>query len=108
MKSEKELQGQIVNLLRLKGIEVLWHRTDKRSAATVGWPDLTFSLNQVFGHDGLTYFFGQAIAWEVKLPTGKLSKEQAELKPKLEANGWRWRLITSVDQALEELKIMGG
>src|SRR5438105_10429918 len=44
IKNERQLQSMIVNLLRLKGIEPLWHRTDKRSAATVGWPDISFAV----------------------------------------------------------------
>lgn len=43
-KSEKVLQNLIINLLRLKGIEPLVHRMDKKSAATVGWMDLTFAI----------------------------------------------------------------
>ncbi len=45
VKNERALQVLIINLLRLKGIEPLWHRTDKRSAATVGWPDISFAIS---------------------------------------------------------------
>ncbi len=96
-KTERQLQTQIVNLLRLKGIEPCWHRTDKRSAATVGWPDLTFSIQP------------GATLWEIKLPTGKLSKEQEQMHIRLSTppNCWRVRVIRSVDMALAELKEMG-
>jgi hypothetical protein len=92
-KNERELQGQIVNLLRLRGIEPLWHRTDRRSAATIGWPDITFA------------YYGKAIAWEVKLPNGRLSREQDQMLDTLGTvpNWWDIRVIRSVDQALGEL-----
>lgn len=51
--------------------------------------------------------FTRACAWEIKLPEGKLSPEQEALRPKLEANGWSYRIIRSVDEALAELKAMG-
>jgi hypothetical protein len=106
-KSERILQGQCVNLLRLHGIEVLWHRTDKRSAATVGWPDLTFCVQFKCDDDSEDYIGSYATCWEIKLPTGKLSEEQIKMRDLLVANGWRWRTITSVDQARLELKNMG-
>jgi hypothetical protein len=111
IKSERHLQGMIVNLLRLHGIEVLWHRTDKRSAATVGWPDLTFAafVDAQCRNRNSDAFWPQTIpcCWEVKLPGGKLSPEQVTMRDKLAANGWRWRCICSVDQARLELKNMG-
>lgn len=110
--SERQLQGQIVNLLRLRGLEVLWHRTDKKSAATIGWPDLTFAVKRgVYLSTDPDYQseMGGVIpcCWEVKLPQGKLSIEQEAMREKLIANGWRWRTITSVDMALEELASLG-
>jgi len=103
-KSERELQGQIVNLLRLKGIEPLWHRTNKKSGATIGWPDITFSVLGV-AWDLTTI----ACAWEVKFGDGELSKEQKQMAVRLQSppNNWCWREIRSVDQALKELREMG-
>ena len=95
LRTERQLQGQLVNLLRLRGIEPLWHRTDKRSAATVGWPDLTFALNSV------------PILWEVKLQGAKLSDEQQALRPRLIANGWDYYVLHSVDEALAILRRYG-
>jgi hypothetical protein len=95
-KCERQLQGQIVNILRLRGIEVLWHRTDKKSAATVGWPDLTFATSD-----------HTPCCWEIKLPLGKLSPAQETMRDKLAINGWSWRLIRSVDEALLELRNLG-
>jgi hypothetical protein len=108
-KSERELQGMIVSLLRLRNIEVCWHRTDKASAATVGWPDLTFCVlgTQTIDNEPLVEVY--ACAWEVKMPNGELSKEQSQMAIRLQSppNNWRWRIIRSVDEALAELKAMG-
>jgi len=100
-KSERELQGQIVNLLRLKGIEVLWHRTDKKSAATVGWPDLTFAVES-----GLRTV---AIGMEVKLPGRKLSSEQQKVAVEMmnPPNSWTYHVVTSVDEVLHILRKLG-
>jgi hypothetical protein len=95
LRSERTLQTQLVNLLRLKGIEPLWHRTDKKSAATVGWPDLTFSVK------------GIPTLWEVKLPGKKLSDEQQMLRVRLIENGWNYHVVHSVDEALTILKKFG-
>jgi hypothetical protein len=101
LKTERELQGQIVNLLRLKGIEVLWHRTDKKSAATIGWPDLVFSLEH-----GLRSI---PCLWEIKLPGRKLSDDQMKLMVRLmePPNAWMYKVICSVDEALAELRKLG-
>lgn len=117
-KNERQLQVQIVNLLRLKGIEPLWHRTDKRSAATIGWPDITFSVRGwrtiSEGEDGESSYitrtpFISGCAWEVKFDKGQLSKEQQQMHVRLSTspNGWRIRVIRSVDEALSELKELG-
>lgn len=105
VKNERALQGLIVNLLRLKNIEPLWHRTDKKSAATIGWPDITFAVNSVIEHE--TYAF--ACVWEVKFGDGQLSDEQKKMAIRLQSppNYWRYRVIRSVDEAMTELKEMG-
>lgn len=95
-RNERDLQRLIVNYLQLKGIEALWHRTDKRSTATVGWPDLTFAAK------------GFPVAWEIKFEKGKLSEEQELMAVKLKRNGWRFAVIRSLEEAKKELwKILG-
>lgn len=105
-KNERELQTQIVNLLRLRGIEPCWHRTDKKSAATIGWPDITFAVVVTLAGG---WVVRTPVAWEVKFGAGELSKEQNQMAIRLQSppNGWRWREIRSVDQALAELKEIG-
>lgn len=86
VRDERQLQGFLVGLLRLRGYEPLWFRTDKRTRATVGWPDITFAV------------FGRACAWEVKLPGEKARKEQAELHEKMRNDGWTVSVVMSVDE----------
>lgn len=87
VKEEKKLQGLIVSFLRINDVEVLWHRTDKRSHATVGWPDITFAIN------------GKAIAWEVKLPGRKAEEHQTLLHEAMRRNGWDVEIIYGLEQA---------
>ena len=101
LRLEKQLQVQILNLLRLNGIEPLWFRTDKKTTATVGWPDFTFAVEQ-----GLK---SVPIVWEIKLPGGHLSPDQQRMMHRLTdpPNAWVYRVITSVDEALNELRKLG-
>lgn len=92
-KSEKELQKQIVGLLRLNGIEPNVSAMHKATTHRVGWPDITFAA------------FGIPCAWEIKMPTGEESKEQKQMAIRLSTppNCWRCRVIRSIDEALHEL-----
>jgi hypothetical protein len=94
MITERELQSRIVTLLRRLNIEPLWHRTDRRSGATVGWPDITWC------------YHGRGYAWEVKTPTGRLRLEQERMLDRLAAlpNGWSVRIVRSVDDAIAALQ----
>jgi hypothetical protein len=93
-KSEKELQKQLVGLLRLNGIEPNVSAMHKATTHRVGWPDITFAA------------YGVACAWEVKLPNGQPSMEQVQMVVRLSSppNSWRHRFIHSVDEALAELR----
>lgn len=108
IKNERELQKQIVNYLRLHGIEPLWFRTDKRTTANLGWPDITFSVEV---ESPETYRSPVTIpcVWEIKFEKGRLSKQQDDLSKKLITypNGWRYRIITSLDEAIMELRELG-
>lgn len=106
VKTEKDLQRQIIALLRLKGIEVNVSRMDKKKTDSVGWPDLTFSITG----DLRGWEWGsESCAWEVKLPGRQLDKAQQEMMVKLttKPNGWQYSVIHSVDQAIKELSDMG-
>ena len=84
---ERELQGQIVNLLRLRGIVVGWGATNTKSHYTRSWPDLTFAVR------------GIPCAWEVKLPGQEPTDEQAECHRQMRENGWRVEVVTDLMQA---------
>ncbi len=84
-KNERDLQRQIVSYLRLRGIEVCWHRTDKKSAATIGWPDITACV-KVNG-------FPMGLGIEVKFGTGVMSREQNDMHARLQAAPNCWRIV---------------
>lgn len=86
VKNERELQGQMVQLLRLRGIEVGWGRTDVKSGYTVGWPDLTFCHH------------GRPIAVEVKMPGQDPRPEQLECHQRMRSNGWEVHVCRSVSE----------
>src|ERR1043165_8946289 len=73
-KSERELQRQIVSLLRLKGIEPIVSRMDKRTSNNIGTPDILFAVI------GSYRASDTACAWEVKLPGRDLSEDQERMK----------------------------
>lgn len=110
-KSERDLQQQIISLLRLKGIEPNVSRMDKRKTDRVGWPDVVFCVSQrpvsEMGDSQVGRSF--ACAWEIKHGTGALSKEQTQMAIRLQSppNCWRYRVIRSANEALLELRQMG-
>jgi len=80
---ERELQSEIVQYLQLKGIAVLWFRTDKRTRATVGWPDISFCK------DGVPWGI------EVKTSAGRVRAEQYETMRKMTCDGWQCAVVRS-------------
>lgn len=94
-KDERQLQGQLVGLLRLRGIEPLWFRTDKRTRATVGWPDITFAVQ------------GRAFAWEAKMPGEKPRPEQVAMHCLMIRDGWTIEIVHTVDEGRTFLATIG-
>ena len=88
IKSEKQLQDQIVGFLERNNTVVIRSRTDKATTTAVGTPDLLFALK------------GRAIAYEVKLPGKKPTKEQSEMMLKMSGNGWLCYVVESYDEAV--------
>ena len=114
VKLERDLRKHVLNLLRLRGIEPISARDDKKSTITVGLPDILFAVKGQFmfssgGGDWMTRYADVACAWELKLPGEKLDPEQIKMAAKLseKPNAWRWALITSVDEAIKELANIG-
>lgn len=106
VKNERDLQRQIVALLRLKGIEPIVSRMDKRTSNNVGTPDILFCVHVEIDSSS---WAAVGCAWEVKFGDGKLSVEQQRMHVRMSTppNGWRIRVIRSVDEAIEELQLIG-
>jgi hypothetical protein len=93
-KSERELQGQIQNLLLLNGVKFpVRQRMDRKSNLTIGCPDFLFC------------HAGTAHAWEIKMPGEKPRPEQVKAMAEMTADGWRCAVVTSIDQALAILRV---
>lgn len=86
-KLEKELQVQIENWLRLRGVTVIRSRTDRKTSNNVGTPDLIFAVH------------GRAVALEVKLPGRKPTAEQEKFLCALIGDGWKVAVVHSLDEA---------
>lgn len=106
--NERELQKQIVGLLRLKGIEPIVSRMDKRTSNNLGTPDIIFAVvgvaNEAVCDDPIF-----ACAFECKFAKSALSLDQQCMAVRMSTppNGWRIKTIRSVDEAIAELKEMG-
>jgi hypothetical protein len=112
VKSERELHKQVANLLRLRGIEFVESRMDRKTTNQVGTPDFLFAIQHKPKPDGSTASllnWAVACGWEIKMPNKKLDVEQEKMFERMpvQPNGWRCCVISSVDQALEELKRLG-
>ena len=108
IKNEGVLQRQIIGYLRLKGIEVVDCLFGKRTRHKPGTPDLMFAVCKKVWDGAEDYtFVTVAYAWELKMPeTGKSSKEQEAMADRMQncPNAWRYQIITSLDEAITELK----
>ena len=91
-KNEREIQRDIANLLRQRGIWHVQSRMDRKTSNTVGTPDFLFPHRSRW------------VAWEVKCPwSPRLRPEQAEARDAILRQGGVWQLITSCQQAREHL-----
>jgi hypothetical protein len=90
--SEKELQKQVGQLLRLKGVWFDVQRMDKKTRGVVGRPDFLFAWQ------------GRPCAFEFKVGYNQLSSEQSATIETMKAQGWRVAVIRSTQEAFEFLK----
>ena len=81
--TESDLQREICQLLRLKGIWFASTITGRRTTARTGTPDLLLAIN------------GHPIAWELKVGANKMTPEQVETFNKMRINGWDCQEIRS-------------
>jgi hypothetical protein len=119
IRSERDLQRQIENLLRLKGIEPIRSRMDKATSNNVGTPDFLFAITakdfnfvqetEEHGEGRIDFEKTVACAWEVKLPGRNLESEQKTMQQAMTThpNAWTHHVIHSVDDALFWLRSMG-
>lgn len=91
-KSERELSDQVYALLTLRGVKfIVRSRFDKKTTQRKGVPDI------------LCCFGGVPLAFELKTPQGKLSTEQHQAGICMLQDGWRWQVITSLDEVRDLL-----
>lgn len=92
VKSEKQLQSSLQNLLQLRGVRfVIRQRMDRKSNVKTGCPDILFA------------FRGVPCAWEVKMPGEKPKPEQVKAMDDMHADGWRCFVVTSYDEGVKIL-----
>jgi len=92
VKSEKQLQEQIVGFLERNGTVVIRSRMDRKTSTNVGTPDLLFAIRT------------RAVAFEVKLPGMKPHKAQEDMMRRMTENGWACFIVDSYDDAVRIFK----
>lgn len=92
VRSEKELQSCVVNLLRLRGWLYINPNMSKRSPLREGWSDFT-----CFSPSGKTVFF------ECKVGKEKLRPAQEEFANKVKSMGFPHFVIRTVQEAKQVL-----
>lgn len=88
LKTEKQLQEQIVGFLERNNTVVIRSRMDRKTSTNVGTPDLLFAVRM------------RPVAFEVKLKGRKPTKEQTEMMLRMTGNGWACFIVESYDEAV--------
>jgi len=88
-RAERELQQDIAQYLRLRGIPFINPPMHKRSMLPDGWPDFTLAYRSV------------PIVIEVKNEAGVVSDEQSRMMDLLKAGGWVVRVVRSLPEVKE-------
>lgn len=104
-KSERDVQKQIANWLRLKGIFFVWSRMDKKTTNYCGTPDFIFSYVEQYRVFECVRPMARPMAIEVKFGKGKLSEEQEKVMEQMKKNGWRYHVVHSLKEVIELVKI---
>ncbi len=100
-KNGRELTKQIAQYLGIRGIEVCWSATHKKSTMSKGWPDITFAA-MVGG-------FPTPCAYEIKFGSDTLSPDQNRRIERMQSrpNCWRVKIIDNFMQVVDDLREMG-
>ncbi len=85
-KSEREIQGDIKNYLKLRGVRfIMSPRFGKPTTIQAGCPDILF------------VFKGNPYAMEIKAKNGNASDEQLKVMDDMRADGWNANFVYSVE-----------
>ncbi len=100
-KNGRELTKQIAQYLGLRGIEVCWSATHKKSTMSKGWPDITFAA--------MVRGFPTPCAYEVKFGCDTLSPDQNRRIERMQSrpNCWRVKIISDFMQVVDDMREMG-
>lgn len=91
-RAERELQNQVRQYLNQKGVSFICPAMFRKSELPLGWPDFTFAYQ------------GIPVLWECESLKGELRESQERVVVQLIRNGWRFRLIRSLEQARIHLR----
>jgi hypothetical protein len=91
-KGEAAMQRQFASYCSLRGLEYLWHRLDRKTGATPGWPDF------------LVVVSGKVVFIEFKTSKGRLSDDQQRVQLALQKAGLNTLVTTSASRAIEFVK----
>lgn len=100
--SEREVQKQISNWLRLNGIWFAWSRMDSKATHKLGTPDYLLAYKSVNKHDLM--FDISPLAIEVKVNGNVLSDEQIKVKEQMCKNRWHYYVVSSLQEVMEIMK----
>jgi hypothetical protein len=92
---ERELQNQIANWLRLKGIFFVRSRMDKKTTVAPGTPDFVFCIVNAGGRAHPI-----PVALEVKTRSG-MSTVQNKVREQMEDNGWHYYVVGSLRAVID-------
>lgn len=96
MREVKDLHEPFRAYLRKHNIPFVYHRPDKRSGITKGWPDFT------------VVWAGRTELIEFKTPEGQISADQTECHLALIAAGCTPRLCTGLEEAIGYIEALTG
>jgi hypothetical protein len=85
VKLEKQLHEQCLALLMIRGVFCVHSRMDRKATTPVGTPDLCFAVD------------GIPCAVELKRPGEHPTPDQVKVMQQMMDNGWRVRVITSLE-----------
>jgi len=95
--NERELQDQIAQFLRMKGVQAVFSsRMDRRTTNKVGQPDFLFCYQ------------GCSIGLEAKMPGRGPTEEQAEMHRRMVLDGWTVAVVRGLEDVRELLRRVEG